>query len=321
MAVAVLLGLLIGAALGALGGGGSVLAVPVLVHIAGQSPSAATATSLVAVAAAAAVGSVNHARAGNVRWGAAVAFVAVGVAGSWAGSAVNEQIDGDALMLGFSVLVLVAAHRMLTACPTCTKVGEEAAVEADVLVHDHVGAEPASHGASAPAPGAGLAGGATAPADVVGDVAARTGVELPSWADPTAVAAPARWRSIEPAAVAKVVVAGLGVGFLTGLFGVGGGFVIVPALTLALGLNMRQAIGTSLVVIVGNSLVALGFRGAGAVEWDVALPFTATMLVGSFLGSRFGAKLPPRQSLTAFAVLLVAVALATGIAAAVAIWS
>jgi uncharacterized membrane protein YfcA len=157
-------------------------------------------------------------------------------------------------------------------------------------------------------------------ADVVSDVAARTGVELPQWAEPVATP-PTRWQTIEPATLAKVVAAGLGVGFLTGLFGVGGGFVIVPALTLALGLNMRQAIGTSLVVIVGNGLVALGFRGAGAVEWGVALPFTATMLVGSFLGSRFGAKLPPRQSLTAFAVLLVAVALATGIAAAVAIWS
>jgi uncharacterized membrane protein YfcA len=262
----------------------------------------------------------NHARAGNVRWGAAGAFVAVGVAGSWAGSELNGRIDGDALMLGFSVLVLIAAHRMLTACPTCTNVGEDAAVQADVLVHDHPVPEPGGQPALAQVPTSSSPSGPTVAADVVHDVAARTGVELPSWAEPAA-APPAKWRAIEPAAVAKVVAAGLAVGFLTGLFGVGGGFVIVPALTLALGLNMRQAIGTSLVVIVGNGLVALGFRGAGAVEWDVALPFTATMLVGSFLGSRFGAKLPPRQSLTAFAVLLVGVALATGLAAAVAIWS
>jgi uncharacterized membrane protein YfcA len=292
MALAVVLGLLIGAALGALGGGGSVLAVPVLVHLAGQTPAAATATSLVAVVAAAAVGSINHARAGNVRWGSAAAFVAAGVAGSWAGAKVNGEIDGDVLMLGFSVLVLVAAHRMLTACPTCTKVGEEAAVEASLL-------------------------------ETVEEVEARIGAGLPAWAEPRIEPTPPAARraiALDPTVVAKVLIAGLVVGFLTGLFGVGGGFVIVPALTLALGLNMREAIGTSLVVIVGNGLVALAFRGAGAVDWHIALPFTATMLVGSFLGSRFGAKLPPRLSLNAFAGLLVAVALATGLAAAAAMW-
>ncbi len=292
MAVAVALGLLIGAALGALGGGGSVLAVPVLVHLAGETAAAATATSLVAVVAAAAIGSINHAKAGNVRWGSAAAFVAAGVAGSWAGAKINGSIDGDALMLGFSALVLIAAHRMLTACPTCTNVGEEAAVEASLL-------------------------------ETVEEVEARIGAGLPAWAEPTIEPTPAEGRraiAVDPVVVAKVVAAGLVVGFLTGLFGVGGGFVIVPALTLALGLNMREAIGTSLVVIVGNGLVALAFRGAGAVDWDIALPFTATMLVGSFLGSRFGAKLPPRQSLTAFAVLLVAVAVATGASAALALW-
>ncbi len=84
---AVVLGLAIGLALGALGGGGSILAVPVLVHLAGQSVTAATATSLVAVGVAAAVGSVGHARNGRVRWDAAATFVAVGVLGSWVGAA------------------------------------------------------------------------------------------------------------------------------------------------------------------------------------------------------------------------------------------
>ena len=79
MIVAVVLGVAIGLVLGALGGGGSILAVPVLVHLAGQSPTQATATSLVAVGAAAVVGSVGHARAGRVRWDAAAVFVLVGV--------------------------------------------------------------------------------------------------------------------------------------------------------------------------------------------------------------------------------------------------
>lgn len=266
--LAVVLAVAIGVTLGALGGGGSILAVPVLVYVAGQTPSAATSTSLVAVGAAAAVGVVGHARLGRVRWGSALAFVATGVAGSWLGSHVNGTIDPQVLLLGFSVLMVVAAHRMLTACPSCTNLGEELAVAAE-----------------APAGAAGRRPG----------------------------------RRPDARAIAKVVVAGSVVGFLTGLFGVGGGFIIVPALTLALGMSLPVAIGTSLVVIVGNALVSLGFRGLGAVEWDVALPFTAAMLIGSLAGSNLGHRLPVERSLKAFAVLLVAVALANGVAATAAL--
>jgi uncharacterized membrane protein YfcA len=260
--LAVALGLLIGAALGALGGGGSILAVPVLVYIAGQDPSPATATSLVAVAAAAAVGTVGHARAGRVRWGAASAFIATGVGGSWVGSHLNGEIDEDLLLLGFSVLILVAAHRMLTACPSCTRVGEDLAVRAS--------------------------GGGTS-------------------------------RRPDLAGIARIAAAGSVVGLLTGLFGVGGGFVIVPALTLALGMSMPVAIGTSLVVIVGNALVALGFRGLDAVDWAIAIPFAGTMLIGSAVGSSIGHKLPPERSLRAFATLLVVVAIGNGVAAGLAL--
>lgn len=274
MVAAVLLGLVIGAALGALGGGGSILAVPVLVYIAGQDPKAATATSLVAVVAAAAVGAITHARAGNVRWRPALAFIATGVAGSWLGSKINKSIDGDLLLLAFSVLVVIAAYRMLTACPTCTRVGEEQALSE---VDD-----------------------------------ASDNILVASLPEPGTVARAASARS-----VVRVVLAGSVVGFLTGLFGVGGGFVIVPALTLALGLSMPEAIATSLVVIVGNGLVALWFRGVDAVEWSVAGPFTVTMLIGSFAGSLIAHRLPAKRSLTAFASLLVAVALATGISATV----
>lgn len=264
MTLAVVLGLAIGLALGSLGGGGSILAVPVLAHLAGQSAAAATATSLVAVGVASAVAAVGHARAGRVRWGAAAAFVATGVVGSWAGSALNERVDGDLLLLAFSALVVVAAHRMLTACPSCTNVGEARAV--------------------------GGSGAALGPD-----------------------------RAAPLTAVVPLVAAGSAVGFLTGLFGVGGGFVIVPALTLALGLNLPTAIGTSLAVIVGNAAVALGFRGLAAVEWDVAAPFTVTMLVGSVLGALAARRLAPERSLRAFAVLLVAVAVANAGAAGLAL--
>lgn len=286
MTAAIILGLVIGLALGALGGGGSILAVPVLVHIAGQGAGAATATSLVAVAAASAVGSIPHARAGNVRWGAAAAFVATGIAGSWAGASLNGRLDENVLLLAFSGLVLVAAHRMLTACPSCTNVGEARAVET------------AERPASGRVPDSGAHARVIAP------------LRPASASRPTPT----------PHSVARVVAAGSAVGFLTGLFGVGGGFVIVPALTLALGLSMPVAIGSSLVVIVGNAVVALGFRGLDAVDWNLAAPFTVTMLIGSLVGSLVGNRLPPTASLRAFAVLLVLVAAGNGLAAGTALF-
>lgn len=280
MIAAVVLGLVIGLSLGALGGGGSILAVPVLVHLAGQGAGAATATSLVAVATASAVGAIPHARAGRVRWGAAAGFVLTGVAGSWVGASLNERMDEDVLLLAFSGLVLVAAHRMLTACPSCTNVGEDRATAAG---EQEVGP-----------------GGGTATA--------------------TATRAAPRTRpAVSTGTVARVLVAGSVSGLLTGLFGVGGGFVVVPALTLALGLSMPVAIGTSLVVIVGNALVALGFRGLDAVEWDVAVPFAATMLVGSLVGSLLADRLPAAASLRAFAGLLVLVAVGNGVVAGAAL--
>ena len=270
MILTAVLGLVIGIALGSLGGGGSVLAVPVLVYVAGQSVNTATSTSLVAVGTSALFATVGHAVAGRVRWDAAGQFVVAGVLGSWAGTQAHRQLDADLTLLLFSMLVLVAAHRMLTACPTCTKEGESKALAA---------ADQADGSHSSP--------------------------------QPTSLIA----RLLDP----RVLGAGLAVGFLTGLFGVGGGFVIVPALTLAVGMNMPTAIATSLAVIVGNAAFALFFRGD--VDWKVALPFTAAMLIGSTIGSRISGRLPAKTSLKAFAALLVAVALATGIASGIALAS
>lgn len=304
MIAAVALGLVIGLALGALGGGGSILAVPVLVHLAGQSVGAATATSLVAVGASAVVGAAGHARAGRVRWGAAAAFVVVGVPGSWVGAWVNHRVDGDVLLLAFSLLVLVAAHRMLTACPSCTREGE-----AQELAVSRPVADPVAVGASSLAPvGSTLA-------------ATRSGAHpvLAAFAPTGAAVAARRSLPVDRRRAARVLAAGTLVGFLTGTFGVGGGFVVVPALTLVLGLSMPAAIGTSLVVVAGNAAVALAIRGLDAVAWDVAVPFTATMLVGSLLGGLLAPRLPARRSLHAFAVLLVVVAAANGLAAAAAL--
>ncbi len=254
------LGFLIGLSLGALGGGGSILAVPVLVYAAGQDLKAATATSLLLVGSASLVGMARHWRAERVRVGMGITFGLVGTGGSLAGSALNKQIDPNVLTLGFAILVVIAAWRMLTACPTCTRVGEQ-----------HV------------------LGKASLPVRK------------------SAVAA------ISPARVATIVAAGTVVGFLTGLFGVGGGFVIVPALTLLVALPMPEAIGTSLLVIAINSVVALGSRLVtdSDIEWSVTIPFAIATIAGVLSGEKLGRYLDPESSLKWFAALLVAVAVYT----------
>jgi hypothetical protein len=255
------LGFLVGLSLGALGGGGSILAVPALVHAAGQTPREATSTSLFLVAIAALVGLRVHARAGRVRVGTGVAFGLAGVPGSLVGSALNRRVDPDHLLLGFSVLVLVAAWRMLTGCPTCTSVGEQRVLR-----------QP-----SAPS-------------------ATRLGFGR----------------------VAGIAVAGAAVGLLTGLFGVGGGFVVVPALALLLELPMPAAIGTSLLVITVNALVSLAARfGSTTIDWAVAVPFVAAAILGVSAGARAADRLDPVHALRWFAAALVAVALYTGTSAMV----
>ncbi len=254
-------GFVIGFALGALGGGGSILAVPALVYAAGQSAGDATTTSLLVVAGASAFGLVGHWRAGRVRWASGTVFGLVGIAGSLAGTALNRRLDDDLLLAGFSLLILMAAWRMLTGCPSCTRVGEH-----DVLAHRNA------------------TGDAHGPAALLTRSTNLTGRQL-----------------------VIVASAGTAVGFLTGLFGVGGGFVIVPALTLALRFNMPQAIGTSLLVITINALIALAARGGpGAVEWSVALPFTVAALAGVGTGVRAADRLQARTLLRGFAALLVA---------------
>ncbi|HET6915082.1 MAG TPA: sulfite exporter TauE/SafE family protein [Acidimicrobiales bacterium] len=266
------LGFLIGLSLGALGAGGSVLAVPALVYGAGQGARAATATSLVVVGLAAAVGMVAHYRAGRVRAGIGIAFGLTGVGGSIAGTALNRHLDPNLLLLAFSFLVVLAAWRMLVGCPTCTRVGEQKAI-----------LRPARDGET----GSG-----------------RTVI----------------LHRLDIKAAAAVVVAGTGIGFLTGLFGVGGGFVIVPALTLLVGLNMPEAIGTSLLVIAVNSVSALSTRLATTgINWAITVPFALAAIAGVMSGKRVAARLDAHKSLRWFAVVLVAVAVYTAVRAGTAL--
>lgn len=124
---------------------------------------------------------------------------------------------------------------------------------------------------------------------------------------------------VDAGTVVKVVLAGTVVGMLTGFFGVGGGFVIVPALVLALGFRMDEAAATSLLVIIVNSVVALATRlDSGMIEWDVVLPFLLASLVGVEVGTRLAMDHDPSVLQRWFVWLLVAVASYTAVRSGIA---
>ena len=129
-----------------------------------------------------------------------------------------------------------------------------------------------------------------------------------------------RTRSMATTQLLGGVAAGTFVGFLTGLFGVGGGFVIVPVLTLVLHYSMPQAIGTSLVVIAVNTAMAFGGRLGGHVDWGTTLLFAAAATAGVGAGSRIADRIQPQTMQRSFAGLLVVLALYTGGRAAAGIW-
>ncbi|NEK95154.1 sulfite exporter TauE/SafE family protein [Modestobacter muralis] len=270
------LGLLIGLSLGALGGGGSILTVPALVYVLGEDPRQATTSSLFIVGVTALIGSLGHARSGRVRWGIGLAFGVTGVAASFLGTAANRLVDPDVLLLAFAGLILIAAIAMLT------KSG------------------PNSSPPSATAPAAGPGRPAGAPTSTATLLAPTTS---PSATGQVSIGS----RVLR---MAKIAAAGLLVGFLTGFFGVGGGFVIVPALTLALGLSMPSAIATSLLVIAINSGGSLLARaGTADFDWAVIAPFTCAAIAGSFAGKKVADRLSANTLTRAFAALCIAVAI------------
>lgn len=255
---ALLFGALIGLSLGLVGGGGSILTVPILVYAMGQPAHAAASTSLVIVGLNSLFGMTGHLRSGNVQLRTGITFGALGVVGAIVGTWLNRLVPGQLLLVLFAVVMLVAAAAMLR--------------------------RDSSVGASL-----------TDPPPVV----------RPEWP--------------------RLIAAGTGVGLMTGFFGVGGGFVIVPALVLVLGLPMRLAIGTSLLVIAINSAASVAARmvvldptaGANGIIHLVGAGFdvklAALFLLGGFAGITLGVRLAGKFSharLTqTFAVLIVLVAI------------
>ncbi|MFJ1773761.1 sulfite exporter TauE/SafE family protein [[Kitasatospora] papulosa] len=233
--LALVAGAVIGLALGALGGGGSVLTVPALIYLLGFSPVSATTAGLIIVAATSATALYAHARDGNVAWRTGALFAAAGIVPAALAGAAAGHLPAAALTTAFAVVAALAAVRMLR----------------------------------------------------------------PSGAEPP--------ERIRPAGAAG---AGAGLGAVTGFLGVGGGFLAVPALVGVLGLRMKQAVGTSLLVITVNSLAALTARAGtgGDLRWEVIAPFTGAAILGAWDGKRLASKItgPTLQRVFAFVLLGVA---------------
>lgn len=242
--VAAAIGLAIGALIGLLGGGGSILAVPALVYLVGLPLAEAIPTALLIVGVISVVGLLPRLRARQVQWRIALVFGGAGAVTAIGGVAVNRLLADDVVLVLFAAVMVAAGFRMLRDGPMT--------------------------GVSCMAPDGRI-----------------------------------NWRHCLPRAIG----AGLVVGFLTGLLGVGGGFLIVPVLVIGLGLEMTAAIGTSLAIGAVNA--AAGFAAyAGTVELDAALVLTVTgaAAVAAVTAGRLGSRVPTERLRRWFAWLVLGIA-------------
>lgn len=238
-------GSLVGIILGLIGGGGSILAVPLLVYAVGvPSTHVAIGTGAVAVALNAGMSLAAHARLGTVKWRCAAVFAAAGVIGALAGAALGKAMNGEKLLLLFGLLMLAVGFNML-----------------------------------------------------------RKPI-LASTAEPRLT------RESASRLLPRLIGTGAGVGMLSGFFGIGGGFLIVPGLMLATGMPLRSAISTSLVAVTAFGLAtASSYALSGYIDWVIAALFIAGGLAGSIIGTRAnGAIAQSRSALNAiFAGVVIAV--------------
>ncbi len=237
LALSLVIGFAIGGSLGLLGGGGSILTVPALVYLIGQSPQAAVATSLAIVGANSAMGMMLHRAQGTLNWRVALLFGGAGMGVSYLFAGLSEGFSPDLLMVAFAFLMLVIGLLMVF----------------------------------------------------------RKNPDRPS---------------AEISNLWVILGAGAAVGLLTGILGVGGGFLIVPALVMLVGLPMNIAVGTSLVVIAMNSTAGfLGHLNGITLDWRLIAVFVVAGLAGTMAGSRLAHRLPAQRLRVLFGGFVIILAL------------
>jgi uncharacterized membrane protein YfcA len=238
---------LVGGVLGLIGGGGSILALPLLVYVVGVADvHQAVGTSAIAVALNALASLSAHARTGNVRWPCAAVFTVAGIIGAIIGSSLGKLVDGHLLLLLFGVLMI--------------------GIGISMFLRNENNADP--------------------------------NVRLTA--------------AVASSLVPRLLAAGLGVGLLSGFFGIGGGFLIVPGLILATAMPLSLAIGTSLVAVSAFGLTtAANYAVSGLVDWPLAALVVAGGVGGAFLGSRASASLAGRKR--TLSAIFAAIVIATGL--------
>lgn len=243
--LAVLSGGLVGLSLGATGGGGALLAVPLLVYVLRIPVQAAVGMSLILIGVSAWMGVWQQRQAGTVKVKAAVVFSSTGMVGAWVGAQGHQLVQDELVLFLLGLLMLLVSGHLLW---TSTR-----------------GSHDQSHVSCAD--------------------------EFP--------------RSC----VLKVTVLGLGVGLLTGFFGVGGGFVIVPALRTVLGFPMRVAIATSLLIIALISMGGIvGHFQVGNLDLLGLVFLMAGSTIGMILGTRVAQRLSSQTLTKVFASVAIVIA-------------
>ena len=242
MLLAIPFGLAIGVVVGTVGGGGAILALPVLVYVLDEGVSPASTASLIVVALGASVGAGAQARRGQLCRRIALTFSVPAAIGAYAGTLANTEVSGRTLVLAFVPVMLCAAALTYLR-------GDEAGAGAD--------------------------------------------------------------EGCPEVALGRTGASGFAVGVLTGFFGVGGGFLIVPALTVLLGIAVRRAIATSLAIITLTGVAALLSHLAEGAEpnWGLTLILCAGAGIGALAGTALGRRLPAQALTHAFGVVVAAVAL------------
>lgn len=238
----------IGLSLGLMGGGGSVLALPVLVYVMGVPPKSAIAMTLVIVGTVSLLGLIPHWRAGNVNLKTALVFGSATMVGTFTGAkiATLPVVSETFQMLLFAGVMLLAAGFMIYRSARPLKTGDPLALYPQPVCRF-------------------------------------------CWL----------WLLTE----------GLGVGILTGLVGVGGGFAIVPALVLLAKVPMKQAIGTSLLIIIANSVSGfLGYLGHVDLDWHLMVSFIFAASLGTIPGAYLAQFVPAQRLQKVFGYFLLVVA-------------
>jgi uncharacterized membrane protein YfcA len=231
--LSLLSGGVVGLSLGLIGGGGSILSVPLMVYVVGVgSPHVAIGTSAVAVAINALISLSGHARDRNVKWPCATVFAVTGIAGAFLGAQLGKAADGGKLLAAFGALMIVIAALMLRP----RRGGDKPDVRLDASSAKRL---------------------------------------LPTLAS-----------------------TGFGVGALSGFFGIGGGFLVVPGLVTATSMPLLNAIGSSLVSVAAfGAATAASYAVSDLVDWPLALLFIAGGAIGSTIGIGLARTMAVRQRL------------------------